>query len=115
MRRFIIAAGALAAATGCVALSSASYAGERMDWACWMQPHGVTDCAWMPEPYHVRDVEWKPHRHTDMQKCRHCAVDFTLTHRNIGDLVEKTDNASMRAYHDATLYGDKYRGPYNHD
>ncbi len=113
MRRTLMAAGALA--LGSMALSSASFAGGREDWVCWMQPHGVTACASMPDPYHVRDVTWKPHQHKDWASCRHCAVDFKLTHRNIDDLGRKTDNSTMRAYHDATLYGKKYRGPYDHD
>lgn len=116
MRRFILTAGAVvAAAVGSMAMSTASMAGGDSDWVCWMQPIGVTACGWVKDPYHVRDVQWKPHRHKNVQKCRHCSVDFSLTHANISDLGHHVDNSTMRRFHDATLYGDKYRGPYNHE
>ncbi len=47
--------------------------------------------------------------------CKHCSVDGALTHPNINDLSNYGDSSTMRRYHDVTLYGEKYRGPYNHD
>lgn len=110
MRKLLIAMAATAA--GLTTLSTSSLAKD--DWVCWMQPSGVTACAWVTDPYHVRDVPWKPHRHKDIRKCKHCAVDFTLSHGSIDDLSRKVDTSTMRRFHDATLYGEKYRGPYNH-
>lgn len=82
----------------------------KKDWVCWMTPSGIASCAHLPEPYHVRDIPMKPHKHDGlMQPCRHCSVDFTLTHPNIHDLGNYTDNSSMRRFHDATLYGEKKR------
>lgn len=115
MRTFIIAAGAIAAAAcGSMALSGAALA--KKDFVCWMTPSSIAQCAYLDEPYHVRDVQWKPHKHKGFKlPCKHCSVDGTLTHANINDLSNYGDGSTMRRYHDVTLYGEKYRGPYNHD
>ncbi|MGQ0673865.1 MAG: hypothetical protein ACT4N2_13445 [Hyphomicrobium sp.] len=112
MRRTSILASALALATTCTFAFStpSSAAGRSDDWVCWMQPSGVTTCAYVPEPYHVRDIPYKPHKHRNSQKCRHCSVDFRLSHPNIRDFGNYLDNSTMRRFHDATLYGEKYRG-----
>lgn len=97
------------AAAGLLAITPAK-AGGKNDWVCWMTPSSIAQCAHLPEPYHVRDIPMKPHKHDGlMQPCRHCSVDFTLTHPNIHDLGNYTDNATMRRFHDATLYGKKKR------
>lgn len=106
MRRVLI--GAAAAVSALMAFSTASQAKD--DWVCWMQPSGVTACAWVSDPYHVRDTPYKPHRHKDIRKCKHCSVDFVLSNGGIYDLSHKVDTSTMRRFHDATLYGEKYRG-----
>lgn len=103
-----------AAAVGALAIltqASPSLAGGRgADYVCWMQTSGVTACAYLPEPYEVRDIDYKPHRHKDRKRCTHCYVDSQLTHRNIRDLSRYTDASSMRRGHDMTVFGDKVRG-----
>ena len=110
MRKLVLLSSVAAAAVfGTMALSSASIAGN--DWVCWMQPSGVTACGALPEPYHVRDIPYKPHKHNGLQMpCRHCSNDFRLTHPNIADFGNYTDNATMRRFHDASMYGSKIRG-----
>lgn len=102
---------AAAAAVAALAMAGPASAGGRTnDYVCWMQPSGVTACAYLPEPYEVRDVEYKPHRHQDRKRCMHCYVDGQLTKRNIRDLSRYTDTSTMRRTHDMTLFGDKVRG-----
>lgn len=108
MHKRIVTAAILLAA--CVGLSvTAQAGGKRDDWVCWTGKDGATDCADLPEPYRVRDIPGKPHRHADRRHCKHCAVDFRLSHRNIDSFDNYVDTRNMRAYHGATLYGWKNR------
>lgn len=93
----------------------ASAGGKKHDWVCWMQTNGHTECAWLPEPppYRVSGVK-KPHKHKSAKlPCRHCSVDFVLDDHNINDLYRHSSATGLHRYHDATLYGEKYRG--HHD
>lgn len=112
MRNYLGAA-IVAASLSLYAVSTPAEAGgKKHDWVCWMQTNGHTECASLPEPppYHVSGVT-KPHKHSGLkQPCRHCSVDFELSNHNIADLEQSSSASGMRRFHDATLYGKKYRG-----
>lgn len=106
----VLAFGTLLSTIASFAVTAPSMATGKDDYVCWMQPSGHTKCAPVAERYHVRDINFKPHKHQDKRKCNHCAVDFGLSHGNIDDLSHRVDTSTMRRFHDATLYGDKNRG-----
>lgn len=106
MRKLLMTAAVLAA--GALALTTnANAGGSRNDWVCWMQPSGTTECAWLKKHhYHVHMM--RPHRHG--RNCDHCAVPGKLDHGKIHHFDDEGVNtATMRSYHDVTLYGDKER------
>jgi hypothetical protein len=106
MRKLLLTAAALA--VGAVLTATSSQAGgERKDWVCWMQPSGVSECAWLKHRhYHIHVM--RAHRHE--RDCNHCAIPFKLDHDKIEHLDDEHVNTkTMRAYHDATVYGDSVR------
>lgn len=112
MRRIVSTFIAIASIALLASSLPASAGGKKHDWVCWMQTNGHTECAWLPEPppYRVSGVK-KPHKHKGHgMPCRHCFVDFTLDDPKIRDLERHSSATGMRRFHDATLYGEKYRG-----
>lgn len=107
-KRLIMAAIAAATISGFAAMAEAG--SKHNDYVCWTGRNGATDCAWLPEPYSVPDTPTKPHRHTDGRHCKHCAQGFKLSWDNIDGFGKYMPTENMRPYHDATLYGRKYRG-----
>ena len=87
--------------------------GRHDDYVCWMMPSGHTKCGYVTDPYHVRGLGYKPHRHTDRRHCVHCYSDHVLSNPSIRDLGNYTDNSTMRRFHDSTFYGEKNRGDHN--
>ena len=109
MRIFI----SLCVGAACAALltaTPASAGGRHDDYVCWMMPSGHTACGYVADPYHVRGLAYKPHRHGDRRRCTHCYSDHVLSKHSIRDFGRYTDNSTMRRFHDATVYGEKNRG-----
>jgi hypothetical protein len=95
-----------------VVLSSAPATAKRRhhDFVCWMMPSGHTACGYVADPYRVRGLAFKPHRHRDRRVCNLCYSDHVLSNGSIRDFGRYTDASTMRRFHEATVYGEKNRG-----
>lgn len=91
---------------GTLPMPAASQAGSSRYYVCWMQPSGTTDCAYLPDDYHIRGVR-KPYCN-EAKRCTKGTVDFRLTHSTIACLSQYVDTSTMKPTNDATIYAPKY-------
>ena len=100
MRKLLVAAAVCGSAI--FGMANDSEAGYRNYTICWESLSGGSDCASLPDDYHLKGIA-RPYCDRE-NRCKKGIVYFKLSHRLIEQLDQYVKTSTMRPYQTASIH-----------